>query len=429
MKKIIIIISSIILIIIAYFFFTGEDNSENGKPIEVKVSKGKFEVKVITTGELQSENSEKIQGPSGLQRLWIYEVKITDLVPEGTLVDSGDYVATLDRTEVESKLKDVESELQKNESQFVKTQLDTALELRNARDELINMRYAKEEAQITLEQSKFEPPATIRQNKINFEKTERAYEQAQKNYKLKVEQAVAKMVEVNANLEAQNRKKEDLMKVQDDFYIKAPKAGMVIYMKEWGGAKRKVGSSISPWNNVVATLPDLSSMISKTYINEIDISKVKTGQTVEIGVDAFPGVKYTGKITEVANVGEQLPNSDAKVFEVTIKVNETDTILRPSMTTSNTINVGTYENVLFIPLEAIHTNDTLAYVYKKDGYGLVKQIIQTDVSNENSIVVKKGLTEDDIVLLSIPENNDEIMFVGDEIYFEIKKEKTDTIKK
>ena len=61
-------------------------------------------------------------------------------------------------------------------------------------------------------------------------------------------------------------------------------------------------------------------MISKTYVNEIDVSKVKAGQKVEIIVDAFPERSYTGTVTSVANIGEQLPNADAKVFEVLIKV-------------------------------------------------------------------------------------------------------------
>ena len=81
---------------------------------------------------------------------------------------------------------------------------------------------------------------------------------------------------------------------------------MVIYKREWGGDKRKVGSEISPFDPVVATLPDLSSMISKTYVNEIDVSKVKVGQRVRLTVDAFPEKSYSGVVTSVANIGEQL---------------------------------------------------------------------------------------------------------------------------
>jgi HlyD family secretion protein len=74
-----------------------------------------------------------------------------------------------------------------------------------------------------------------------------------------------------------------------------PKSGMVIYHREWNGSRRTVGSSISPWDLTVATLPDLSSMMSRTYVNEIDVSKVKAGQDVRIGVDAFPERQYTGR--------------------------------------------------------------------------------------------------------------------------------------
>jgi len=68
--------------------------------------------------------------------------------------------------------------------------------------------------------------------------------------------------------------------------IYAPKAGMVNYQRGFDGKKKGVGAQISAWDNVVATLPNLSAMNSKTYVNEIDISKVAKGQDAEIEVDA-----------------------------------------------------------------------------------------------------------------------------------------------
>ena len=199
-----------------------------------------------------------------------------------------------------------------------------------------------EEMKIALGQSQYEPPATIRQAQINLDKAERAYEQARMNYALKVKQAQADMTEVKINLAKQERTKQEMEDVLSDFDIYAPAPGMVIYKREWNGQKRTVGSEINPWDLTVATLPDLSTLVSKTYVNEIDISKVTTGQNVRLGVDAFPEKKFTGKVIDVANIGEQLPNTDAKVFEVTIRLNENDTILRPSMTTSNQIVTSKY---------------------------------------------------------------------------------------
>ncbi|NVO03562.1 MAG: efflux RND transporter periplasmic adaptor subunit [Bacteroidetes bacterium] len=406
-KKLYIGIAIVIAFVLILWLIMGR-NTKVDEKVTVKVKKGDFHINVTTTGELEARSSENIYGPQGLRSIGVWQVKISDLIPEGTVVDSGEYVATLDRTEISTKMKDVESELDKNQSQYTKTKLDTTLEMRTARDELINLKYGFEEKQIILDQSIYEPPATIRQAEIDLEKAKRSYEQAVKNYKLKYEQAKAKMQEVNASLNQQQRKSESIIDNLKQFTIKAPKAGMIIYKRDWDGKKVTTGSTISVFENIVATLPNLSKMISKTYVNEIDISKVKVDQIVEIGVDAFPDKKFTGKVLEVANIGEQLPNSDAKVFEVKIVVNEFDSILRPAMTTKNTVITSTIKNVLFIPIECIHIKDKIAFVYVSNGGKVSKQQVRTGASNENEIIITQGLKEGDEVLLTIPIGAEEL---------------------
>jgi hypothetical protein len=153
-------------------------------------------------------------------------------------------------------------------------------------------------------------------------------------------------------------------------------------------------------------------------VNEIDVSKLKTNQPVRVGVDAFPEKSYTGVVTDVANIGEQLPNTDAKVFEVIIRVNEYDPILRPSMTTSNHIVTKSFDDVLYVPLEAIHADDSLSYVYTTRNR---KQIVITGEQNENFIIVEKGLAEGEDVYLSIPENLERFTLAGEELIPEIIK--------
>ena len=185
------------------------------------------------------------------------------------------------------------------------------------------------------------------------------------------------------------------------------------------GSKRKVGSSISPWDNVVATLPDMSSMISKTYVNEIDVSKVKPGQHVEIVVDAFPEKSYTGTVTNVANIGEQLPNADAKVFEVLIEVDGSDPILRPSMTTGNKIITKTISDVTFIPLESVQAGpDSIPFVYLKNG---TRQVVVLGESNENNVVVEKGLTPGVQLYLNTPDKPEKYNLVGQELISVIRE--------
>ncbi|MBE0678296.1 MAG: efflux RND transporter periplasmic adaptor subunit [Bacteroidales bacterium] len=424
MKRTIIITAIVVVVaIIAMIVISKLSGKGDLGTLITEVQQGDFEIVVTTTGELQAEVSTDIKGPEGLasRNMRFGGIKIQDLVPEGTEVKAGEYVATLDRSSVDNTLKDELDRQESYETELLKKQLDTTILMGNLRDDLVNLRFNMEESQITLEQSKYEPPTTIRQAKISLDKAERAYEQALSNYDLKVRQARADIRDTEIQLAKQRRKVNEMQDIIQNFVIKAPSAGMVIYKREWNGAKRKVGSEISPWDPVVATLPDLSSMISKTYVNEIDVSKVKTGQEVRLSVDAFPEKSYTGSVMSVANIGEQLPNTDAKVFEVITKVDGSDPILRPSMTTGNQIITKTFSDVIYIPLETVFaTTDSIPFVYKKDGS---RQVVMLGESNENDIIVEQGLNKGEKLYLSIPPDGDNFKLQGEELIAAIKDRK------
>lgn len=405
MKKSVIITSILVVVAIIIVIVIGKVSSKKDMlNLYVDARKGEFDIIVTTTGELQAEKSTDIIGPEFTQsrNIRAMDIKITDMVPEGTEVKAGDYVATLDRTSFDNSLKDELERLTTAETNLEVKILDTAVTLSNLRDNIKNLRFSVEEAGITLQQSKFEPPTTIRQAEISLDKANRSFEQSVRGYALKVEQARSDMRTMKTNMVEERQRVADLQSVLSKFIISAPSSGMVIYKRDRSGSKRKVGSSISPWDNVVATLPDMTSMISKTYVNEIDVSKVKIGQKVEILVDAFPEKKYSGVVTSVANIGEQLPNADAKVFEVQIKVDQSDLILRPSMTTGNKIITQTISNVTYVPLESVQTGaDSIPFIYLKNGS---KQVVVLGESNENNVVIEQGIEPGAIIYLNTPVN-------------------------
>ena len=391
---------AVVLLVAAGFFFQAQD--EEGTDLIVQPERGPFQVTVTTSGELRAKNSVKIQGPQGAQQAGIYRMTIQTLVPEGTVVEKGDFVAEIDQSELSGKVRDAQIALQKAQSQHEQAELDTLMTLSKARDEAVNLRYAMEEAKIRKEQSVYEAPTVKRQAEIDYEKAERAYNQHLENYTTQEAQSRAKMREVGAELSKAQKDLGDLSAVSQRFRITAPEAGMVVYKREWNGQKLTTGGQISPWDPVVAELPDLSTMESVTYVNEVDIQKIREGQRVEIGLDASSDKKLTGEVTNVANIGEQRPNSDAKVFEVSILVSESDTTLRPAMTTSNTVIVAEVPDVLHVPLETIHTQDSLTYVFARRGVGAVRQEVELGMMNENEAVVQAGLDTDDRVYLTLP---------------------------
>ncbi len=404
MKKYsLIIIGAVVVVVVLFFTFKGTGKSEVNEVI-LPVKTGKFIVDITTTGELEAKNSVKIQGPTRLREFRIYNVTINDIIPEGTVVKKGEWIANLDRSEFNTKLQDQQIELEQAQSQYIQTQLDTALQMRQARDELINLEYAVEEAELVLEQSAYEPPATVKQNEINWEKAKRNFQQAKDNYIIKYEQNKAKMADVAAELRKSQRELNSMMELANSFTVFAPEDGMVIYAKGWDGKAIKAGSQINSWDPTVATLPDLTTMVSKTYINEVDVRKIKSGQQVEIGLDAFPEKKLKGIVTNVANVGEQRPNSDAKVFEAIIEIQGSDDMLKPSMTTSNRIITSVLDSALYVPLECLHSkDDSISFVFVRKGIKKTKQEIQVGGTNNNEAVVNMGLEPGDRVYLSVPD--------------------------
>lgn len=407
MKKNQLIIAGIILatLLITWFALKGDDTQD--RDITTSAFVADFKDVVTSSGELMAKNSEDINGPSNSRQYGLYNIKISDLVAEGTYVEKGDFVAQLDKTELSSKLNELLTEYDKAQSIYTQTQLDTTLELREKRSGLESLIFDIKQKKIEIEQSIYEPPATIQRLKLDLEKLEQSLAQNKDNYIIKQKQSRAKMVEAGATLAQTRSKLASLQDLEKEFRIIAPKKGMVIYKREWGGRKRKTGSTISPWDPGVATLPDLSEMQSKTYINEVDIRKVKQGQKVLIGLDAFPDASLTGEVIEVANVGEDREDSDSKVFEIIIRVNESDSTYRPGMTTSNQIVTKTLEQVLQVPLEAIFNQEGITYVYLKDGVGISKQEVKIGPSNDEFAVIEAGLEPDAEVFLTEPSSASE----------------------
>ncbi len=390
------------VILVSFVWYFSASGTTAKSDVLVSPTKGQFLVTVTTTGELQAKSSIDIKGSDNARAAGIWQMKITNIIPEGTVIKKGDFVAELDKSEIAQKLKDSQLSVQKLEAQFLQTKLDSALTLSQARDELVNLFYAQEEKKIVMEQSAYEAPAMKRQAEIDYERAQRNYSQAKKNYVTKTQQSIAKAQAAEADLMKEKQRMDIAMKTLMEFTIKAPADGMVIYAREWNGKKKVVGSTINSWDPTVATLPDLREMESITYVNEIDIQKIAVRQKVKLKLDADPNKPLTGSVTSVANIGEQRPNSDSKVFEVRVKVSESDTTLRPSMTTSNEILVAKLDDVLSIPLECVHAEGTTTFVFKKDGGSVVKQEVKLGQMNENAAVVLAGITQKDQLYLSSP---------------------------
>jgi multidrug efflux pump subunit AcrA (membrane-fusion protein) len=414
-RTIIISLAVVAATLVAMFVINKLTSKKDGDHLFTEAIKGDFEIAISASGEILPENSIDIKAPeiSMGRDFHAADLKISDMVPEGTEVKEGDYIATLDRTQFDNTLKDERERLSTFRNNLEMRKLDTAVTLTVLRDAIKNQKHTVEEAEITLRNSKFEPPTTIRQAEINFDRQKRILEQKGRGYELKVAQAKRDIATQTMWYNRIDRRVASLEEVLAGFTIKAPSSGMVVYKRDHHGTKIKTGSSINAFEKTVATLPDLSSLLSKIYISEIEITKVKPGMNVDIRVDAYPSRQFSGKVYSVANIGEKLENTDTKVFEVMVKIEGSDPALRPSMTTSNKVVIKTFSDVVYIPTECVHAGtDGIPFVYTKNK---TRQIVITGESNDKNIVIERGLKPKQAVYLIQPENAEDFKLEGEEL--------------
>jgi multidrug efflux pump subunit AcrA (membrane-fusion protein) len=425
-KNAIISTSIIVVLIIGLIIFNNFGKRQEKLSVFYEVTQGVFEITVENAGELSAEKTTDINGPvlggdegddhggggrggfgggmpgGGMMR--VSNLTIQDIVPEGTLVKKGDYVAQLDRTEYQNTLATAREELTNLQANLELAILDTALSLSDLRDAIVSQQYAVEEAQIKVDGSQYEAPATIRQREADLDKQVRKLEQTLAQYELKEKKILINIEQTRQKVEDQETYIAQLQEYISNFTITAPDDGMVIYKENMLGTEIRTGSSINAFENVVATLPDLTTMISTTHVSEVDVVKVEIGQSVQITVDAVPNKSYTGKVISIANVGETLSNSDTKMFEVKIQLNGTDLTLKPDMTTWNKILIKSYPDAVSVPLDCVYAStDGTQYVYKKNR---TRQIVSLGEMNEKSYLVNEGLEPGTLIYIIPPEDGD-----------------------
>lgn len=168
------------------------------------------------------------------------------------------------------------------------------------------------------------------------------------NEKLLTEQS---RVSADANL----LRRESSLKNQEERLawttITAPMSGTVTQLAIEQGEIVTSGRSAFSQSPPIMTIADLSKMVVKTFINEVDMERLELNQDAVIKIDAFQTQKYDGKVYEISPSGQQQDNIIS--FEVMIEVLDSSGKIKPGM--SADVDIITYEekNVLLLPLDAV----------------------------------------------------------------------------
>ena len=224
---------------IALFIFNRILTKEDLSGLFAEAQSGRFEITVLTTGELEAENSIDIKGPEiGKSRnVRSTNLKIADMVPEGTEVKEGDFVASLDKTEFENTLRDVEENLTKQYANLEMVLIDTSLTMNNLRDQITNQIHIVNEAEIKVRNSQYETPTTQRQAEISYDKAKRDLDQLRRSYVLSEAQTKIRVRNQKIRIDRLEERAKEYRDLIRALTITAPSPGMITYKKDRLGRK------------------------------------------------------------------------------------------------------------------------------------------------------------------------------------------------
>lgn len=137
--------------------------------------------------------------------------------------------------------------------------------------------------------------------------------------------------------------------------IRAPMDGVITRKAVEEGEMAVVGTMNNP-GTVLLTVSDMSVLEAELEASETDVPQVKVGQPAEIAIDAFPGQKFTGLVTEVGAspwIKTDGSVNTGNIFKVKVELRDPPVGVRPGFTVTADIETARRENALAIPLQAM----------------------------------------------------------------------------
>jgi HlyD family secretion protein len=398
-----------------------QKDAAGDNPRLADVIRRSFDIKVSAIGSLDAERSQMVSSTIKGDK-----ARIVWVIDEGILVKKGDVLLRFDPTPFEAEVQRLTGELksreavveaQKQITEWEKSQLEGAIYSADFTTRDTRQEYNRYQSYIadleSLGKKGFQYPTEISQAKkksdqlnAKLQKAEADLDQVKKEGVFKVAGAMATFNKARSELESTRLALADARGELQKTVILAPGTGIVVHFEQFrDNQKRKPRVGDTVWQNQpLLYLPDISSMMVKTMVREIDLHKIKVGQGVTVRIDAYPAVPFQGRVTSIGILAAD--GSDGgkggKFFQLAVTLNGQDGRLRPGMTARIFITAESVKNALTVPLSAIFEEEgrKKCFVTKNGGVRVAEVTIGRQ--NEDFVEIASGLREGERVSLVRP---------------------------
>ncbi len=387
---------------IACFFLLAILSCKHSSGEKYSVMKGEFIQSVTEPGELEAIDASYVFMPLVDYR-YGYSFKIVGIVEYGTMVEKGDSVAALDPSSIYKYIIQQEEALENAKAKAEKQHVQSHIKRRDLEIQLKNEEASYDLKRLELERMQFESEMKKIVKELECDKAKLRLE------KVKRELALYPVLEqydrLIHELEVKQRLADILnaTEVLKNLVLYSPGNGyFIIESNRRGGHHYALGDEIY-MESMIASIPDISWMKAKSFINERDISRVKEGMKVIIRLDALPDMTFEAYVKEISKICKV--KGKQKIFDTIISIRDEDNRLKPGMSVSCEYICFASDDELYVSTECLLSEDGKVYLFAKQGHKFKKTEVETGPSNAHHTVIYTRL-KPGRELLSLEQHSD-----------------------
>ena len=368
-----------------------------------EVRRGALERKIRIEGVTSATNAVMVTAPQLSMPESGREMAILTLPPSGSRIAKDALLVEFDSQSLRDHIDDVRDMVQDRENALTRRRVELELASETLEQRLREARGQLEKAQLDLRT--LEVRSAIRQQLMKL-----AAEEAQANLERLLQEreilaesqrANLRAVEIARDLELLhlNRHVKDLPR----YSIHAPMDGMVVLstMRTRGGEEMtiRVGDQVRPGQPILRVV-DPDSLQLEAPVNQADAAKFEPGQLATIGFDAYPGVRFRGRVASIGAIASTPGRREQfyiRSVPVRVELLDHDNRILPDLTAYADVVVERQEDVLIAPASAIQEENGKNYVYVGSGEGFEKREVRLGTVSNTEAAILDGLSEGDRV--------------------------------
>jgi len=380
-----------------------ESGQSGRRPTTATVKRQDFVRSVRLSGTVEAVESTTIATPR-LSGPGTNSLVITKLIKAGSPVQKGDLLVEFDRQTQLANALDRRAELNDLEQQIRKK--DAGERAARARDdgEILLAESALSRAKLETVKNELLPRIQAEKNNLAVEQAAATLKQLKATYALKRKAAEADLQILKIRRDRADNAMRQAESNAARMAVVAPISGMAVLRTVW---KTNNMAEVQEGEEVRAGVPVVDVVNPKTMrvrarVSQADINELQVGQTVKMGLDAYPELSFTGRIAQISPLGiVSTLSPKARIFVVLVDVEGSHPNLMPDLTASLDVALANVPNALVVPRDAVGSDGKRTFVRVQRGSSYQEQPVTVGATSAIAAVLTSGVSEGQVVSRNI----------------------------